>query len=83
MSQVRVTVLDAWDEIPLPHDVRSTIDELKRAALEIARVVVPAADYQVKYNGALIRDESRTLGEIGVPENGALIVLPRRRLPVK
>jgi hypothetical protein len=37
----------------------------------------------MKFRGAELRDESRSLADAGLVPNGALIVLPRRRRPVR
>jgi hypothetical protein len=39
--------------------------------------------YVVKLRGAEVFDEAATLGALGVPANAALIILPRRRRPVR
>ena len=40
-------------------------------------------EYVVKFRGAEMLDESATLRDAGIPPNAALIVLPRRRRPVR
>ncbi len=83
MPSVRVTVLDVWDTIRLPLSPTGTAAQLKREALLAARVPRDPDQYEMKVGGALIRDESQTLAAIGVPDDGAVIVLPRRRHPVR
>ena len=81
---VRVTVTDAWDTVPLTVDPSTTIAEVKRQALE--RTLETAADadeYLVKFRGGPVGDESRSLADLGVPDDAALIVLPGRRRPVR
>jgi hypothetical protein len=80
---VRVMVQDVWDEVELQLPASTPIGELKRRALEATRVRRDPAGYVVKYRGAEILDESRTLRESGVVSNAGLIVLPRRRRPVR
>jgi hypothetical protein len=80
---VRVTVLDTWEEFPLATSAGTTVTEVKRQALASARVTGPADAYVVKYQGAELPEGSTTLAEAGVRPNGALIVLPRRRTPVR
>jgi hypothetical protein len=41
------------------------------------------AGYVLKFRGAELQDERQSLAEAGLVPNGALIVLPRRRRPVK
>jgi hypothetical protein len=80
---LRVMVQDAWDEIPLDLPVTTSLADLKRRALETARVRADPTDYLLKFRGAELRDESRSLAEAGLVPNGPLIVLPRRRRPVR
>jgi hypothetical protein len=80
---VRVMVQDAWDEVRLELPGSTALSELKRRALEATRVVQDPASYVLKFRGAELQDETRTLAEAGVVANGALIVLPRRRRPVR
>jgi len=59
------------------------LSEVKRRALEATKVVRDPAAYVLKFRGAELLDESRSLAEAGVVPNGALIVLPKRRSPVR
>lgn len=80
---VRVTVQDVWDEVHLELPPSTPVAELKRRALEIARRAGDPARFTVKYRGAEVLDEQRTLAEVGVVRNAPLIVLPKRRRPVR
>jgi hypothetical protein len=80
---VRVMVQDAWDEVRLDLPPGTPLSELKRRALEATRVTRDPGLYLLKFRGAELQDESRSLAEAGVVANGALIVLPRRRRPVR
>jgi len=80
---VRVMVQDAWDEVRLDLPSATPLAEVKRRALEATRVVRDPAGYVLKFRGAEQQDESQSLGQAGVVANGALIVLPRRRRPVR
>ena len=80
---VRVMVQDAWDEVRLDLPSTTPLAEVKRRALEATRVTRDPAGYVLKFRGAEILDESRSLTEAGLVPNGALIVLPRRRRPVR
>jgi hypothetical protein len=80
---VRVMVQDAWDEVRLDLPPGTPLAELKRRALEATRVTRDPGLYLLKFRGAELQDESRSLAEAGVVANGALIVLPRRRRPVR
>ena len=80
---VRVMVQDAWDEVRLDLPGATSLSEVKRRALEATKVVRDPATYVLKFRGAELLDESRSLAQAGVVPNGALIVLPRRRSPVR
>lgn len=82
-TPIRVTVLDTWEEIPLTVPASTPIADVKRAALAKSRVRRPAGEYVMKYNGAELYEAGNTIGQAGVPANGALIVLQRRRAPVR
>ena len=80
---MRVMVHDAWDEVVLPWQGETALSALKRSALEITRVAGAPDAFIFKFNGAELRDESVTLAASGVPDNGALILLRRRRRAVR
>ena len=79
---LRVMVQDAWDEVLLDLPSMTPLAELKRQALQATRVVGNPDEYLLKFRGAELEDESRSLAEAGLVPNGALIVLRRRRRPV-
>ncbi len=83
MSTLRVTVLDVWDEVSLPKHPGQTLADVKRAALEAARIPDDPAAFVLKFHGAELRDESRTVADAALPDNAALIVLRRRRRAVR
>ena len=80
---VRVMVQDAWDLISLTFPPAATILELKQRALALTHRAGKPEDYEVKFRGAAVLDEGRSLAESGVVPNAALIVMPRRRRPVR
>ena len=80
---IRVMVHDVWDEVKLDVPGSASLGEVKRLALERARVPRDPAGYLVKHRGAEVRDEARTLADEGVVPNTPLIVLSRRRRPVR
>ncbi len=80
---VRVTVEDVWDEVFLEPPAATPVGQVKRQALELTHVMRDPSEYMVKYRGAELSDESRSLADSGVVPNGALIVLSRRRRPVR
>jgi hypothetical protein len=80
---IRVKVEDAWDEVFLELPDGTPLSELKRQALDLTHVSRSPSEYLIKYQGALISDESRSLAELGVVPNAALIILAKRRRPVR
>jgi hypothetical protein len=81
--RVRVMVQDAWDEIHLDLPAAASLAELKRRALEATKVIRDPGEYVLKFRGAELYDESRSLADAGLVANGAVIVLPRRRRPMR
>jgi hypothetical protein len=80
---LRVTVLDAWDEIGFDAEPDMSLVELKAAALVRAGVSRPPEEYLIKYLGAELPEGATTVAEAGIEPNGALIVLRRHRSPVR
>ncbi len=80
---VRVMVHDVWDEVKLDVPGSASVAEVKRLALERARVTRDPDSFVVKHRGAEVQDEARTLSDEGVVPNAPLIVLSRRRRPVR
>jgi hypothetical protein len=84
-TTVRVWVPDVWDVVELTVSPDQTVAQLKAAALEQAlghgKRAQPG-DFVVKYRGALVSDESQTLGALNLPDRAPMIVLAARRRPV-
>jgi hypothetical protein len=80
---VRVMVHDVWDEVKLEVPGTASVRDVKRLALERARVRHDPDGYLVKHRGAELQDETRTLTDEGIAPNAPLIVLSRRRRPVR
>jgi hypothetical protein len=80
---VRVMVEDVWDEVWLELPPETPVGEIKRQALALTRVKRDPSEYVLKYRGAELSDESRTASAAGLVPNAALIVLSRRRRPVR
>jgi hypothetical protein len=80
---LRVMVQDAWDEVRLDLPASTSLAQVKQQALAATRVTRDPAGYVLKFRGAELLDESRSLAEAGLVPNGALIVLPKRRRPVR
>ena len=81
--KIRVTVLDMWDEIVLTLAPSTTLATVKGFALEAAKVTDPASEFILKFRGATLPDERRTLAEAGIPNDAGLIALRSRRFAVR
>jgi hypothetical protein len=82
--RVRVTVADAWITVPVEAPASTSVATVKSRALAAARLDGSRSrDYEVKYGGGPVIDESLSLGALGIPDGAALIVLARRRRPVR
>jgi hypothetical protein len=81
---LRVWVTDVWDTVTVAATPEMSVGALKRAALsEAMGRPVEAADHAVKFRGALIADEGRTMGQLHAGDRAPFIVLPARRQPVR
>lgn len=80
---VRIMVQDAWDQVTLLLPPAASVRDAKRQALVLTHTAGAADDFVVKFRGAELFDESRSLADHGVVPNAALIVLPRRRRAVR
>jgi len=76
-------VEDVWNEVMLELPASTPVGEIKRQALAASRVTRDPSNYVLKFRGAELSDESRSAAEWGLVPNGALIVLGRRRRPVR
>jgi len=82
--KLRVTVLDGWTVCPLEMRANEKIAAVKLRALAAVGVdPARAGDYIVKYGGALVGNESRSLSELGVQDGAALVVLSAHRRAVR
>lgn len=80
---VRVMLTDVWDEFRLELPSDTPLSQVKQRVLELGRVSDDPSQYVVKYRGAHLADEGKSLAELGIVRNAALIMLPRRRQPVR
>jgi len=81
---LRVTVLDRWRPVTLEARANEKLATVKLRALAAAGIAPDrAADYVVKFGGALVGNEARTLSELAVPNGAALVVLAARRRAVR
>ena len=81
---LKVTLGDTWRSLHLSAAPDETIAQVKLRTLAAEAIGAErAGDYEVKFGGARVRDESWTLAAAGVPDGGALVVLARRRRVVR
>lgn len=81
---LKVTLGDTWRPLQFTASAEDTIAQVKARTLA-AESVPPerAAEYEVKFGGALVRDESQSLAAARIPDGAALVVLARRRRAVR
>jgi hypothetical protein len=79
---LKVRLGDTWQELDLDATGDESVASLKNRALA-AQKRVAGAGYEVKFGGALVRDESATLASLGATDGSSFIVLARRRRPVR
>lgn len=79
---LRIMVHDVWNEVDLEAPPSASADDVKRRALRASRVGRDPDGYVLKFRGAELADDA-SLAHAGVVANAALIVLPRRRRPIK
>jgi len=80
---LRITVEDVWNEVSLELSPGTPVGEIKRLALAATHVTRDPSEYVVKFRGAELSDETRSAADSGLVPNGALIVMARRRRPVR
>jgi hypothetical protein len=80
---VRVMVQEVWDEVLLEVPASTAIATLKARALERTGVKAAADEFEAKFRGALLTDEDRSVGDVGMVAGSSIILVPRRRRPVR
>lgn len=81
--QLRITVLDTLDTIRVSAKESDTVAAVKRQALdEAVGSGAELAEYVAKFRGAAVNDGA-TLASLGVPDDGALIVMANQRRPAR
>jgi hypothetical protein len=83
-TMVRVWNTEVWDVVEVEVKPGSTFGDVKVACLAeaLGRSVDPA-DYDLKYRGGLVLDETQTLAARDVPDGAPMVVSPARRRPVR
>ena len=80
---VRVRVLETWSDVVLHLPPSTPISRVKQLALDAAHIDDDPSRFLVKFRGAELRDESRSLSDEQVPPEGAMIVMRGHRMPVR
>lgn len=80
---LRVMLTDVWDEFHLDLSPETPLSQVKQRVLDLGNLPADPAKYMIKYRGAQLVDEASSLADLGVVRNAALIMLPRRRQPVR
>jgi hypothetical protein len=82
--QVRVTLADTWATSTMDARADESVRSLKQRVLDASRIPAERGDgYEVKHGGVPVKDESRSLSALGIKTGAALIVLSKRRRPVR
>ena len=82
--RIRVQVMDLWDSIRVDAPPTETILSVKRAALEaLYPDGADPAELVVRLHGYEILDEAQSLGATGVKDGSILLLVARRRRPVR
>ena len=80
----RVQLLEAWDAVQVRAEPQTTVAAVKARALAALAPDVPQpGDVVTKLGGFEIRDESRSLRDVGVVDGSTLLLHFRRRQPLK
>ncbi|HUQ20329.1 MAG TPA: hypothetical protein VM099_12015 [Gemmatimonadaceae bacterium] len=81
---LRVQVIDLWDSIRVDAPASEPVISVKRAALDaLYPDGVDADGYVVRLHGFEILDESASLAAAGVRNGSILLLVNRRRQPVR
>lgn len=81
---LRVTFGDTWTALAMEASPDETVAALKERALRAFHFDAGRAEaYEVKHGGAALRNETLGLGASGIGDGAALVVLARRRRPVR
>ena len=80
---VRVMVEQVWDDVSLDVQGSTPVGDLKALALTRAGVTDDPAQYVMKYLGAELQDEDQSLADAGIVPKAGLVVLARRRRPLR
>ena len=81
---VRVQVADLWDSIRVDAPPSEPVIAVKRAALDaLYPAGIDADDFVVRLHGFEVLDEESALAATGVKDGSILLLVGRRRKPVR
>jgi hypothetical protein len=81
---IRVQVMDLWDSLRIDAPPTESIASVKRAALEaLYPHGADPGDLVVRLHGFEILDEAQSLAATGVRDGSILLLVARRRRPVR
>jgi hypothetical protein len=81
---IRVQVADLWDSIRVDAPASEPVITVKRAALDsLYPAGVDAGEFVVRLHGFEVLDEESTLAATGVRDGSILLLVGRRRKPVR
>jgi hypothetical protein len=78
MLKIRVIVPDDWRERQMEFAHDTPVRAIKEQALPqiLGNIEIDPSTYYVEYFEKEVLDESRTLADLGVPENGVISLRP-------
>jgi hypothetical protein len=76
--KIRVIVPDLWRERRMEFAPETSVATIKQTALPelVGKIDVDPSTYYVEYFEKEVRDESRTLADLDVPQNGVITLRP-------
>lgn len=80
---LRVEVPELWDVVRLVAPSSERVQAVKVAALAVLDPRGDARDFVVKLGGAEVRDERRSVAEVGARNGSTFLITHRRRRPVR
>ncbi len=81
---LRVQCAEAWDAVRVEAAPTALVRDVKQAAMAVLMTdVTDVSEYVVKLRGFEVHDESQSLEGIGALDGSTLLVIARRRRPVR
>lgn len=81
---VRAQCADVWDAVRVSVVPETRVRDIKQAAMSVLMPDVQAIDeYVVKLHGIEVRDELAAIGQSGATDGSTLLIMSRRRRPVR